>query len=94
MVYNSIKKTNLEVIESKENKITEDNYYRLRSSHICGPLSKDNCKIVIGYELKKDFYRFVCNQIYPTIIFCSKIDFEIDKYNCNQNTRCGKTLKM
>ena len=92
VVYNSIKKTNLEVIESKENKITEDSYYRLRSSHICGPLLKNNCKVAIGYELKKDFYRFVCNQVYPTIIFCSKIDFEIDKYNCNQNVIIIKVM--
>jgi hypothetical protein len=85
VVYSTIKKSNLEVIESKENKIVEDNYYRLRSNHICGPVLKDNCRITVGYELNKDFYRFVCNQIYPTIIFCNKINFEIDKYNCNQN---------
>lgn len=74
---------NIEILESKENKITVDNYYRLKSSMINGRPFEYTCRVFITNELNKNLYVKLAGLNFPILVICSSYDENINFYSTN-----------
>lgn len=72
------KPANIQIIESKENKIVSDSYYRIKGNLICGDLFKQECKIFITNHVTVDLYNKLNKLRIPILLICSTCDVELE----------------
>lgn len=69
---------NIQIIESKENKIVKDKYYRIKGNLICGEFYKQDCLIFITDNINKKIYQALSELQRPILVICSTCDLEIE----------------
>ena len=74
---------NTEIIESKENKILGDNYYRINARLINGRPFEYTCRIFITNELTEGLYARLSNLNFPILVICTSYSENINFYSSN-----------
>lgn len=69
---------NIEIIESKQNRIVKDSYYRLKARLVSGDFYKQRAKIYIVDNLNLETYNRLRKLQIPILVLCTSIDFEIE----------------
>ena len=70
---------NILIQDDKENKITIDDYYRLKSNLVSGNLTGKDYKLLVVYNLDKVLYSKLQETAYKYIVICNNIDFNLNK---------------
>lgn len=70
--------SNIQIIESKENKIVKDKYYRIKGNLVCGEFYKQDCLIFITDCITKTLYQALNELRRPILVICTTCDLEIE----------------
>lgn len=74
--------SNVEIVESKQNRIIKHKYYKLKCTHISGSLFGNNCKVFMVTHLTKELLAALISLNTPVLLIYCDADFNLgDNYN-------------
>ena len=78
VIEQSYYQSNVQIIESKENKIVQDKYYRIKGNLICGEFYKQDCFIFITDCIDRKLYKALLELRRHILIICTACDVEVE----------------
>lgn len=69
--------SNVEIVESKHNRIVKHKYYKLKARFINGSIYGEKQKLFVVDILTKELFAKLVNLAMPILVLCSETDFEV-----------------
>lgn len=70
--------SNIQIVESKENKIIKDKYYRIKGNLVCGEFYKQDCFIFLTDHIDRKLYQALLELRRHILIICTTCDVEVE----------------